>query len=327
MSIKFKKDGAYADSVGVYVKTAGVYAPASGVMVKAGGAYARADMAADQLINAVFASGLKGAWYERRRPVIYQESAALNLVAAAGNQVGLGLSRDQGLTWSPEKVVNGNFAAGMSGWNVVAGATADTSAGTAKIGPLGASGGFAQDIAVPINAPVDVKIVARKPAGTEANLWASPAASYAGAVGVNVATYQEFYWRLVSTTGVVRLYLQAIAGSSVLEVQSASVKVLLGNHQIQATPAARPLYQVGPQRLVFDGVDDVLNTVFPTALGTNCTVGRAVPGTGAVISTGVNIGTTFADTVNACALVIFDGALTASQTAALAAYLNQQSVL
>lgn len=143
--------------------------------------------------------------------------------------VDLGFLRNQGPIWSPEKVINGNFASGMSGWNIVGGATADTSGGTAKIGPLGASGGFTQDVAVPINTPIDVRVVARKPAGAEANIWASPAASYAGVVGVNTATYQEFYWRLVSTTGVVRIYLQAIAGSGVLEVQSASVKWLLSS--------------------------------------------------------------------------------------------------
>jgi len=114
------------------------------------------------------------------------------------------------------------------------------------------------------------------------------------------------------------------ANNGVMLVDNISLREVKGNHQQQATPGFRPLYQIGPKRLVFDGVDDVLNTTFASALGTNCTVGRAIPGTGAVIAAGVNIGTSFADNGNAAAMVIVDRALTAGETAALTAYLNQQ---
>ena len=86
-----------------------------------------------------------------------------------------------------------------------------------------------QDIAVPVNTPIDVRIVARKAAGAASVVWASPAATYSGDKTVSASAYVEFYWRLVSTTGAVRLYLQALAGTGVLEVQSASVKWLLSS--------------------------------------------------------------------------------------------------
>jgi vacuolar-type H+-ATPase catalytic subunit A/Vma1 len=75
---------------------------------------------------------------------------------------------------------------------------------------------------------------------------------------------------------------------------------------------------------VFDGVDDVLTTTFAATLGSACTIGRAVPGTGAVITANVNIGTSFSDNVTASTLLITDRALTVGESAAWTAYLNQQ---
>src|SRR5690606_33091636 len=67
-------------------------------------------------------------------------------------------------------------------------------------------------------------------------------------------------------------------GTNTCNFRNISVKEVPGNHQLQATTQSRPLYQVGPPRPVFDGVDDSLVTTFAAALGANCTVGRYVPG-------------------------------------------------
>lgn len=125
---------------------------------------------------------------------------------------------------SVELVINGTFSNGMTGWTSIGSATADTSGGTAKIGPLSNTGGFSQDIVVPINTAIDVRVIARKVAGSDSAVWASPSASYANSRNVSSASYQEFYWSLTSSTGVIRIYLQAIAGTGVFEVQSASAK-------------------------------------------------------------------------------------------------------
>lgn len=97
------------------------------------------------------------------------------------------------------------------------------------------------------------------------------------------------------------------------------------NHARQSTADARPFYKTGPARIDFDGVDDALVTMFATSLGSDCTVGRAVPGTGAQILTGQTIGTSFTASDDYSALVIVDRALTSVETKQLTAYLNARA--
>ena len=97
------------------------------------------------------------------------------------------------------------------------------------------------------------------------------------------------------------------------------------NHAQQTTANARPFYKTGPARINFDGVDDALVTTFATSLGSDCTVGRAVPGTGAQILTGQTIGTSFTASDDYSALVIVDRALTSVETKQLTAYLNARA--
>lgn len=97
------------------------------------------------------------------------------------------------------------------------------------------------------------------------------------------------------------------------------------NHARQSTANARPIYGVGPYRIDFDGIDDALITTFATSLGSNCTVGRAVPGTGAQILTGQTIGTSFTASDDYSSLVIVDRALTSVETKQLTAYLNARA--
>ena len=77
-----------------------------------------------------------------------------------------------------------------------------------------------------------------------------------------------------------------------------------------------------PKLANYDSVDDVMNTTFASALGSNCTVARAVGGGPPVILTGQTIGTSYADTTDHAGLIIIDRALTASETASLTAYLT-----
>lgn len=82
-----------------------------------------------------------------------------------------------------------------------------------------------------------------------------------------------------------------------------------------------------PYYLAFDGVDDYLRTTFPN-LGSNVTIGRSIPGTGASILTGQTIGAgNWDDSTSHCALVIIDRALTGPETALLTEYLNTRAGL
>lgn len=142
-----------------------------------------------------------------------------------------------------ERTVNGDFSGASTGgvpagWTSVGSATGTTSAAGVTIGPLGNSGGLSQDIAVPANAWVEIKILARKVSGTsDVVVWASNAASYANSSPVVGTLLREYSFRVLSPTGVVRVYLQAITGSGVLEVKSVSTREIPGNHFYQTTNA------------------------------------------------------------------------------------------
>lgn len=97
-----------------------------------------------------------------------------------------------------------------------------------------------------------------------------------------------------------------------------------GNESLAKQPVedSRPVYKSAPARVEFDGIDDELVTTFPVSLGSDCTVGRAIPGTGAQILTNQTVGTSFTNNVNCAALVVVDRALTSVETERLTAYLN-----
>jgi len=122
----------------------------------------------------------------------------------------------------------------------------------------------------------------------------------------------------------------AIASPVTIYIRRYTVREVPGNHATQATSAARPMLQQdgnGSYYLAFDGVDDYLRTTFPN-LGSNVTIGRSIPGTGASILTGQTIGAgNWDDGTSHCALVIIDRALTGPETALLTEYLNMRAGL
>jgi hypothetical protein len=95
-----------------------------------------------------------------------------------------------------------------------------------------------------------------------------------------------------------------------------------GNASVQSSASLRPLFQVSPPRLVFDGTDDVHVITFSSSLGSNCTVARSVPGVGASILTGQTIGTTYNVTETDSGLVIVNRALTTEESDGLTSYLE-----
>ena len=69
-------------------------------------------------------------------------------------------------------------------------------------------------------------------------------------------------------------------------------------------------------------MDDVLNTTFPSALGSSCTVARANVGAAPTILTAQTIGTSYADSTDNAGLVVIDRALTTQETIDLTAWLT-----
>ena len=279
-------------------------------------------------VAALFASGMKGAWYERsNRASLFQDSVGTTPVTAVGQPVGLMLDVRYGLVRNAEAIVNNSFDSGAANWVVtgsdvthivtIAGGTLRYQSDlTTPVLAFANSGGIALVIGKTYEIVIDVASATTTTGLKSDHFFGTSFATVAGVITYRLAATASGQFAMYRNGNLVDLVLNSI-----------SIKEIPGNHQLQATASARALYQIAPQRLVFDGVDDVLNTTFATALGTNCTVGWAIPGTGAVIATAQTIDTSYADSISACALVVFDGPLTADQTVALTGYLNQQAAL
>ena len=120
------------------------------------------------------------------------------------------------------------------------------------------------------------------------------------------------------------MQLDAGVGVKLVVLDNFSVKELPGNHASQATAASRPLYtETGVAKWTnYDAVDDVLNTTFPSALGSSCTVARANVGAAPTILTAQTIGTSYADSTDNAGLIVVDRALTTQETIDLTAWLT-----
>ncbi len=165
----------------------------------------------------------------------------------------------------------------------------------------------------------------------------------AGLIAGMVEDLGDGWWRANVTDDTTESYVylqfhpRATAGADATWLGDGVNGVLVSRAQLtqSATPTryqrvntATDYDSVGfPHYLKFDGVDDYLRTTFPN-LGSNVTIGRSIPGTGASILTGQTIGAGNWDgSTSHCALVIIDRALTGPETALLTEYLNTRAGL
>jgi hypothetical protein len=265
----------------------------------------------------LFASGELGAWYDRKDPTtMFQDINGLTAVTSATNPIGLSLDKGRALSIGSESVTNGDFSS-SAGWTINAGFTI---AGGVLSGSVGSSVIFASRsmtfvqgalyrVEVQIPTLVSGSVIVIFGVGTNVS---SPAFSAAG-------TY-VFYMKPGSGNAEIRLLCQASGFNGTVDLLSA--RIVAGGHAQQSTPGARPLYQVSPQRAVFDGVDDVLVATFTASLGSNCTVGRSIPGVGAQILTSQTIGTSYNVNTTDSGLVIVNRSLTTEETSGLTSYLE-----
>lgn len=98
-----------------------------------------------------------------------------------------------------------------------------------------------------------------------------------------------------------------------------------GNHASNSVVNEQPMYQSNPARIEYDGVNDKLKTTFQD-LGSNVTIARSIPGTGAQILTGQTIGAgVWTDNIDSCALIIINRSLSIKETADLTSWLNAKA--
>lgn len=281
----------------------------------------------------LFAPGDLGTWQTSSLPTIYQDSAGITPVITVGNPIGLRLDNGLGLVRGSQVVIDGGFDADTSNWIPASGITQDLVSGEMRLTTNGAgyTSQYAAANALEIGKTYEISASIRPftAEGVPSNLGRIQFTSgFPGFLEPSTGL------RKVLVATATTLIMQAgVASSSVLAApggycffDNISVRELPGNHASQATTTARPAYRTIPVPHVdYDGIDDVLVTTFPSSLGSNCTIVRAIPGVGAVILTGQTIGTTYSDNVDNCELFIINRPLTALEIAKLSIYFDAKA--
>ena len=283
------------------------------------------------LISALFGAGEQGAIYIPNPRVLgaqalFQDSAGTVPVTADGDPFGLILDQSKGLELGPElfleeqDVIFVTQIGGTSGaYDNITGEFTNSSGG-ATFYPR-----FRFALGADTNKSYKARIV------FEGNLSVIDSVRLNDnntMVQVSPGIYEAIY-NPAQFTGAAYNLSVFTNGTSVysgLFLKSATVRDIAGNQAFQTSSSKRPsAINVPPWKAAFDGVDDELIVSFASSLGSNCTIARAVPGTGASILTGQTIGTSYTIDLEFNAFVIVDRALTSAETTQLTAYLDQAS--
>lgn len=276
----------------------------------------------------LFAAGEQGIWLDcSDLSTLFTDAAGTTPVTAEGQPVGLILDKSKGLVLGSELVTNGDFSS-TTEWTLGSGAS--ISGGVLTLTTTGSDDSLATTTFSSTNGKryeLVVTIVSSTTAGTGGQSSATVAVGNGGGVfdlgGLPPGTYK--YYPQVFYTGQTSVSLNIYNNTPTTTVfDSISIKELAGNHASQATAAARPLKtSTGLSKWInYDAIDDVLNTTFPSSLGSNCTVARAVVGGSPVILTGQTIGTSYADSTDHAGLIIINRALTTQETNDLTAWMT-----
>ena len=266
----------------------------------------------------LFAASEVGAWYDPSDlSTMFQDRAGTTPVTADGQTVGLILDKSKVLVLGSELVTNGDFSS-ATGWSVPAGLTIGGGVATAT-----AASGYLYRLGNSIVAgrTYEVSFDVSGYSGTETirgYIQASPV------FGSTVSGNGHFTHRLTATATNVNSEcgLNMSSGFNGV-IDNFSIKEIAGNHAVAPSDAARPLKtSTGAADWInYDAVDDVLNTTFPSSLGSSCTVCRANVGGAPTILTGQTIGTSYTDSTDHAGLIIINRALTGQETTDVTAWL------
>ena len=252
---------------------------------------------------------------------MFQDRAGTTPVTADGQPVGLILDKSKGLVLGPELVTNGTFDTNINGWapgSTWTSGSAVWNAGKITVTSVTYQGVYQTISGLTIGKTYKLSI-------------GSATGSPFVYIGLNNSPGSGPYWEctgggvyhFVATATIHTIGLTS-AGSSTSTYDTISFKELAGNHAVAPSDAARPLKtSTGAADWInYDAVDDVLNSTFPSSLGSSCTVGRANVGSAATILTAQTIGTSYANSTDNAGLVIVNRALTTQETTDLTAWLT-----
>lgn len=193
------------------------------------------------LIPALFALGEQGLWIDPSDlSTLFQDTAGTVPVTAPGQTVGLALDKSRGLSRGPELMVNGDFAAGATGYVEFLNGTISYEA--QKMAATGISGntGVYQDVSVVPGKAYEVSWVVAS--GTNWRVGFYDGASFTTSLynnGLGSAVSGEYRAVVFPATNKIRVYTFTGAGNTAT-FDNISVRELKGSHLVQPTALARP---------------------------------------------------------------------------------------
>jgi hypothetical protein len=187
---------------------------------------------------------------------LFQDDIGTQPVTATGQAVGLWLDKSRGLGFGTELIINGEFSQGSTQWNTTANVSITNNQAVftnAVIGNAVAQvvpAGFVPSRSYQITYTITSITSGSVSSGVGNNL---------GAIRSSPGTYTDL---ISSPTN--NFFIQAHTDNTNAVIDNVSVRELYGNHAIQSTAAAKPLYQTTPARLTLDRVDDRLVMTVPS---------------------------------------------------------------
>jgi len=267
----------------------------------------------------LFASGELGAWYDPSDlTTMFTDLSGMVNVSSAGQQPAIHLDKSLGLSLGSPRI-DGSFSSatgwpddGLGGWSITGGqlvrAAGQSSTTTfRRVDSNSFQAGKFYRVSLNV---IAVTGEIRCQSNTGVQLF-----GFITTPGQKEAVFYNASASNVQLLGV---------ASATCTVDDLVIREISGNHSIQTTSANRPTYQIEPSRLVADGTD-IQPVVFPSSLGSNCTVARAVPGVGAEVLTAQTIGTSYNITQSHAGFLIINRGLTGPETALLTAFLDSRS--
>ena len=268
----------------------------------------------------LFANGEVGVYYdESDLSTLYQDSDGVTPVTVAGQPVGLMLDQSQGLVLGPEKLVSTTPT--VATWNSTVDAVVTEGAATWT---AAASGSAVDPSAVGGNIGVGTYRCELTIDSISAGALRlrDLSGTFTSREMTTVGTHSFYFYK---PTGTSNLRLRCV-GTTTAVVTNLTVKTLAGYPASQSDNAKLPILEEsgGLYSLKFDGIDDELLTTFRGALGTDCTIGKAVNPASTVVGA-QTIGTTYTMNADNYATVITNDALTIRETKQLTDWLDAKA--
>jgi len=239
------------------------YQPSYGVMMlSAGQAFSPASL---------FAAGEQGVWYDPSDfTTMFQDSAGTTPVTAVEQPVGLLLDKSQGLTLGPERVTNGDFSNGSTGYVEVLNGTISYATGAMVATGITGNTGVYQDVPVVSGKSYQVSWLIGTSTNWRINIYNG--ASFTTSLynnGTGSSSSGAFTAVVFPTTTAIRVYAHTGTGT-VATFDNISVKLLSGNHATQSTSASRPVLSARVNQLTYS--EDFSNTAWVKGAGATATV-------------------------------------------------------